>query len=121
MRVSQYDSLVKKGEWVRAPDFCLPVIPQRELSALTLGIIGAGTIGKRVSELARAFGMRVLFGATPGRTYAEARLSVQDLFSKSDVVSLHCTLSNDTERFINSESLSWLKKDAVLINVSRAA
>ena len=119
VRVSEYDTLVKQGAWVKSPDFSLPVIPQREVASLTLGIVGKGAIGSRVAELAGAFGMTVLFGETPGRNQGAGRVAIRELFGRSDIVSLHCMLSKDTERFVNAEKLAWLKPDALLVNVSR--
>ncbi len=121
VKVGEYSKLVHAGHWVRSPDFCLPAIPQREISTLTLGVVGVGTIGRRVAELGRAFGMKILLGATPGRTYKNdaERVSLSELVSKSDVVTLHCALSPETTKMISEDILGQFKTGSILINVAR--
>jgi phosphoglycerate dehydrogenase-like enzyme len=97
-----------------------------QLEGKTLGVIGFGTIGRRVAELAAAFGMRVLaftWGADDGRTAAAGvqRASIETLLTESDVVSLHLRLTADTERFLGPERLVLMKPTAFLINTARAA
>lgn len=122
-KVPPYDALVKNGEWEQAPDFCVPRYHAFELRGKTLGIIGRGRIGSRVAELAAAFGMTVLTGEVPGRTYAgeahTSRVGLPELCAAADFVTLHCPLTPQTERMIDSSFLKLMKRTALLINTSR--
>lgn len=107
--------------WAESPMFTRLDHPVFELSGKTLGIVGLGTIGRRVAELAQAFGMRVIALARDG---AESdgeipRLASERFFSEADAVSLHCPLTAENERFINSESIGRMKSGAFLINTGR--
>ena len=110
---------VKSGDWVTAADWTYVQKPLIELKNKTLGIIGFGRIGRRTAELARAFGMQVIYyGGRSGADWAEA-LSLQEVFERSDVVSLHCPLKPDNLGFVNKELLSRMKPTAFLLNTSR--
>ena len=119
--VGHHAQTVREGRWTRCPDFCYWDFPLVELSGLNLGIIGYGRIGQQVGRIARAFGMQVL--ATPSRsrrTEGEVRtVSLEQLLSESDVVSLHCPLTSETKGLINSARLALMKKSAFLLNTSR--
>lgn len=121
--ISRHDAAVKAGEWTRSPDWSFWKGPLVELAGKTLGVVGFGRIGRRVGELAHAFGMSVLAygprrGADPG--YAPfAWASLDDLFAKSDIVSLHCPLTADNRGFVNRQMLGRMRAGAVLINASR--
>ncbi len=125
MILSHYSKLaesfadVASGAWQRSIDFSMPRVGISELAGRTLGIIGFGSIGKKMAEIATAFGMRVLIAAIPGREYRESRPSIEDLFSESDIVSLHCAFSPATEKLVNAPRLARMKPEAILINVSR--
>jgi D-3-phosphoglycerate dehydrogenase len=99
--------------------------PAAELSALTLGIVGLGRIGGAVARRCRAgFGMPVLFNDVADVVVPDAaltRLEKEELFARSDVVSLHVPLTDLTHRMINAESLAWFRRGALLINTSRGA
>ena len=109
---------VKQGDWSRSPYFCLLDNPVMELAGKHLVIVGFGTLGQRFAELARAFGMKVSVAARPGTTSAERR-ALDDLLPEADVVSLHCQLSQQTEKLINAERLALIKPSALLINTAR--
>ena len=122
--VGEHDAAVHAGEWQRCPDFCFWKRPLLELSGLSMGIVGYGRIGRRVGEIARALGMRVLASARPERpvppaTATETWCSLEDLFATADVVTLHCPLTADNERFVNAELLARMKRSAFLINTAR--
>lgn len=117
--VTSFNQEVQSGAWVRSEDFCFHSRTTFELSGKVLGIVGYGTIGKRVAELARAFGMQVVIGNTPGREASSERLSLSELFQVSDFVSLHCALSEHTEGFVNKALLAQAKTSTVLINTGR--
>ncbi len=123
LHVGDHSTAVRAGDWIGAPDFCFWKSPLIELAGLSLGIVGCGRIGRRVAELAQAFGMRVIAtGPTrrelpPGVAWA----SRDELFAQADVVSLHCPLTADNERFVNAELLERMKASAFLINTARGA
>lgn len=122
-RVTLHDAAVKAGEWSRCPDFCFWKSGLTELSGKTLGIIGFGQIGRRVSEIALAFGMRVrAFTPHPKETSfgpGFAWASLEDVLAASDFVTLHCPLTPQTERMVNADFLRKMKPSAYLINTSR--
>ena len=97
----------------------------RELGSLTLGIVGAGSIGRAVIKRARGFGTRVLaYDIAPDSEFAAAwqveYVELDDLLSQSDVVSLHCSLNEGTRRLIDARRIALMKKDAYLVNTARA-
>jgi glycerate dehydrogenase len=114
---------VREGRWTRCPDFCYWDFPMLELDGLTLGIVGLGRIGRAVSELGVAFGMKVLAyhphacSAPPGARFVE----LDTLFAESDVISLHCPLTPHTANLVNAQRLSRMKPTALLLNTSRGA
>lgn len=114
---------VQAGEWVSSPDFYFSKGPQTELAGKTLGIVGYGTIGAKVAEIGKALGMKILaYRRTPSTElpFADFRyVSLQELLAQSDVVSLHCPLTSETERMINAETLALMKPGALLINTAR--
>ncbi len=109
---------VQQGEWSQSPFFCLLDNPVIELAGKHLVIVGYGTLGQRVAELAKAFGMRVSVAARPG-TQHTSRRPLDELLPEADVVSLHCQLSDDTAEMINAERLALMKPGAFLINTAR--
>tara|TARA_R110002096_G_scaffold29497_2_gene88723 strand:+ start:31481 stop:32434 length:954 start_codon:yes stop_codon:yes gene_type:complete len=118
--LSRYDTAVRRGEWQKSQDFCLMTYPLRELSTMTLGIVGYGALGKGVARLARNFGMRVIVSARPGTSDSEEdRVSFDALLRRSDVISLHCPLTPDTAGLFDAEAFSKMKSDAILINTAR--
>jgi glycerate dehydrogenase len=118
-----FNRAARDGRWSRSPFFVLPIFPVQQIAGKVLGIIGYGAIGKRVSEMARVFGMRVLVAKIPGRIYSKtkkvSRVSLNQLFKESDFVSLHTSLGPLTEKIINADALSKMKPTAFLINMSR--
>jgi glycerate dehydrogenase len=122
-RVGDHDAAVKAGEWTRSPDFCFWHSPPIELADLTMGIVGFGRIGRRVGELAHALGMKVAAHSPSRRGAPEwepfAWRDVLDLVAEADVVTLHCPLTADNERFVDRPLLSRMKPSAYLINTAR--
>ena len=116
--IPQYQAAIKKGDWQKSKEFCLLDYPIEELTGKTFGIIGYGELGKGVAKIAEAFGMRVLVAAR-NKTETPAGLSLAELLSQSDVVSLHCPLTAETENMIDKKELSMMKSNAVLINMAR--
>lgn len=112
----------RQGRWNSNPDFCYYDEPIRELAGKTFGIVGLGNIGKRVAQIALAFGMKVsAFTSKPAESLPKGiqKAELKDLFQTSDVISLHCPLTPDTRHLINKETLSWIRPDAILINTGR--
>jgi glycerate dehydrogenase len=121
--VGAHADAVRAGEWGRAPDFCFWKTPQIELAGKTMGLIGFGRIGRRVGELAHAFGMEVLAcsrsRAEPPSYQPFTWAALDELFTRSDVISLHCPLTAETSGLVNRQRLRLVKPGAVLINTSR--
>lgn len=119
--VGEHSRGVMAGDWVRSIDFCYWQYPQIELAGKTFGIIGMGKIGQAAGKLADAFGMKVLYHAHHARElpYPATFCSLEDLLAQSDVISLHCPLTDETAAIINSHTISMMKKDAILLNTAR--
>jgi glycerate dehydrogenase len=114
---------VKEGAWSASPDWCFWRHPLIELSGLKMGIVGFGRIGRKVGEIAHAFGMEVLASSrSRSRTPSSqpfAWMSVPEIFETADVVSLHCPETPETKGFVTSALLSRMKRSAVLVNTAR--
>lgn len=115
-RTGHHAQTVAEGRWSESADFCYWDFPLVELSGLTLGVVGYGAIGQATAEIGRAFGMKVLISS---RTPRDGFVSLDDLFAQSDVVSLHCPLTPETEGLINAARLRSMRRGAFLINTSR--
>jgi glycerate dehydrogenase len=111
---------VAAGQWQKAPDWCYTVAPVRELEGKTMGIIGYGNIGQRMSIIAQAFGMKVLYYSPGDKPWTpDERADLPTLFACSDVISLHAPLTADNEKFVNKGLLSKMKSTAIIINTAR--
>ena len=120
--VGEHAQSVSRGAWAKSVDFCYWNFPLVELAGLTMGIVGYGRIGRAVAKLASAFGMRVFVYdiATPTDLGGDvASVELDTLFSRSDIVSLHCPLTPQTENLVNRERLKLMKPSAFVINTSR--
>lgn len=120
--VGRHNELVKQGAWTNCPDFAFQETPQIELSEKVFGIVGFGDIGKETAKIAAAFGMQVLVHTrTPNpKDFPEVRfVTLDQLLAASDVVSLNCPLTPETERLMNTERLAKMKRSAYLINTGR--
>ncbi len=109
-------------KWVATPDFCYYDFTLTELAGKKLGLIGYGDIGKKVAQIAKAFEMEILVHKkTPMKEQEEGvtEVSLNEVLSQSDYLSLHCPLTPENEAFINKENISKMKKTAFLINTSR--
>ena len=113
---------VRDGRWSRSADFCYWDFPLLELDGLTLGIIGFGKIGREVAKIAQAFGLRVLIHSRTIPAELPARMEsvpLGELFSRADIVSLHCPLMPATNNLVNAPRLALMKPSALLLNTSR--
>jgi len=120
--VSYYAATVREGRWSASPDFCYYDHRMLELEGLTMGLVGFGAIAQRVAKLADAFGMKLLVHTrnTPKNLPAHAQyVGCDELFSRSDVVSLHCPLNEANQQMVNAARLGLMKSSAYLINTAR--
>jgi glycerate dehydrogenase len=119
----KYVDAVKAGEWQKSPVFSLLTFPTIELSGKKLGILGYGSIGQAVAQMARGFGMDILVAARPGAAgpIPQGRIELEQLLREADIVSLHCPLTPETRYLINERSLALMKPSAFLINTARGA
>lgn len=123
-QVGHHTHAVQDGKWSRCPDFCFWETPQMELAGKTIGIIGFGNIGRSVGRIAKAMNMHVLAynrsrhpeGAAIG-TYVD----LDTLLAQSDIVSLHCPLTEQTTGMINPSTIARMKDGAILLNTARGA
>lgn len=119
--VRQYDRCVRSGAWQRADNFCMLQYPIRELSAMTIGIVGHGELGGGVASVAPQFGMSVMIARRAGQKAVpdDGRSEFSDLLRQSDVVSLHCPLTDETRGLIGADEFKLMKPNAILINTAR--
>lgn len=117
-RLPQYQRDVAAGRWQRSAHFCLLDHPIWELAGRTLGIVGYGTLGRAVAEVARGFGMKVLVASRTGRAQAD-RVPLRELLPQADVLSVHCPLTAETRGLIGAHELSLMNPHALLINTAR--
>ena len=112
---------VRDGRWTRSADFCYWDASLTELDGLVLGVVGYGRIGRRVAQIARAFGMQVLASTRTPRSGEEdvTFVPLDDLFRRSDVITLHCPLTAETEHLVDARRLALAKPTAILINTGR--
>ncbi len=115
-----YIEETRNGNWAKSPVFTMLNHPFNEVYGKTIGIIGYGTIGKRVAEIAKAFGMKVLIGKRKGVEYHDIeRVEFDDLLSKADIISIHTPLSENTKNMFSMPEFEKMKRSAILINVAR--
>ena len=121
-RTEHYAIQNRSGRWAANPDFCYWDFPQMELAGKTFGIVGLGNIGRRVAEIALAFGMKVKAMTSKSQDLLPAgieKADLQTLLAAADVLSLHCPLTENTRHLINADTLRQMKPTAFLINTGR--
>ncbi len=118
-----YDEFVKSGAYANQEHFCCLDIPFEELDGKTYGIVGMGNIGKRVASIASSYGAKVIFYASSGHSDCTdyEQVDFDELLRRSDVISLHCPLSERTRDLFDKRAFEKMKKTAILINVARGA
>lgn len=116
-----YDDYVKSGQYSAQDRFSNFDVPYADLEGKVWGIIGMGNIGRRVAKIAEAFGCKVIFHSVTGKSTCTEyeQVSMDDLLAQSDILSLHCPLSELTRNLIDKEAFAKMKKTALLINVAR--
>jgi glycerate dehydrogenase len=120
--VGYHSNSVQKGRWSESEDWCYWDKPLIELDGLTMGIIGFGRIGKAAAKIANAFGMNVIANDAVTIESPPDWIKIVDqetIFRESDVISLHCPLTNENKEFVNSKKINLMKKSAYIINTSR--
>lgn len=117
-QVGHHAQTVRDGRWTASADFCYWDKPLVELAGLTLGVVGYGRIGRAVADLGRAFGMEILVYSRSEISGA-TKVSLDDVFRRSDVVSLHCPLTPETKGLVNRARVDLMKPGAFLLNTSR--
>lgn len=120
-KLPYYDNYVKSEKYVNDVSFTHFAKAFHELSGMTYGIIGLGNIGRRVADIAKAFGCRVIYYSTSGRNSQPGyeRVSFDELLEQSDIVSIHAPLDENTLGLMNKEAFAKMKKSAILLNVGR--
>lgn len=125
VRSAAHSTSVHNGDWVKCEDFCYTLGTLPELAGRTLGVVGMGSIGQRVARIGRAFGMNI--ASAHQRSMNEVSIHgvpiewmpLDSLLQQSDIITLHCPLTPDTNEMINAESLNLMKQEAILINTGR--
>ncbi|WP_303137973.1 D-2-hydroxyacid dehydrogenase [uncultured Eubacterium sp.] len=118
-KVGEYNKFVKDGGWIHSEKFS-PFKPMKEMDGRTLGIVGYGSIGKKVAKIAQAFDMKVLaYNRSPKKDECVRFVEMDELLEKSDIVSIHCPLNRDSEKMCNKDFFSKMKDGALFINTSR--
>ena len=121
-RTEHYAIQNRSGRWTENPDFCYWDYPHQELAGKTFGIVGLGNIGQRVAQIAQAFGMKVkalTSKAAEALPNGIEKVTIEELLATSDVLSLHCPLTDSTRHLINVATLQQMKSSAILINTGR--
>jgi glycerate dehydrogenase len=112
-----------EGKWAQSSDFSYSDFPLIELSGKTFGIIGFGSIGKKVADIATVFGMNIIAASRHQTDQSDRKnfiwAELNEVLEQADVVSIHCPLTTETKGLINAESLKRMKSSAFLINTSR--
>ncbi len=118
--VNKYNDFVQKGGWAQSPTFSVLCYPTDELKDKTIGIIGYGSIGRRVAEIALAFEMKVLiFTRTPKDDPRVKFVSFDELLRESDIVTPHCPLNEQSREMFNKDTFKKMKDGAFFINTAR--
>lgn len=122
-QVGHHSRAVHEGRWESCRDFCFWDYPLIELAGKTMGIVGFGRIGRTVARIAQALGMNILACANhPNPAYENESCryaSLEEVLAQSDVISLHCPLTKETEGLINRDTIGKMKDGVILLNNSR--
>ena len=122
-RPAQHHQAVVAGQWQAIGDFSFTLAPIHELAGKTIGIVGLGRTGRATAAIAAAFGMRVVASSrrqiNPLSNEDFEWLSVEQLFEQTDVVSIHCPQTDETQGFIDAKLLARMKSSSILINTAR--
>ena len=117
LHVGHHSRVVHEGKWSACRDFAFWDYPLMELQGKTFGIVGYGSIGKEVAKVAQAFGMKVLAYSRHGAE--EFHTELDELYAKSDIVSLHCPLTAENTGMINRDTIAKMKDGVIILNTAR--
>lgn len=120
--IAHYASENRNGRWTNSPDFCYMDNTLHEIASMSIGIYGLGSIGKKVAEVANAFGMKVYAVSSKEQSQLPAyveKLTLDEMLATCDIITLHCPLTDATKEMINAESLKKVKKGTILVNTGR--
>ena len=119
--INYYNEYVQNGGWEKSEIFTNNDQPFYEICRKTVGIIGLGNIGKEVAKIATAFGCEVVYYSTSGKNTNDTykNVSLEELLQKSDIISIHCALNEQTNNLLNKTNLNNLKDGAILLNLGR--
>ena len=115
----RYTESTGKGDWTRSPIFCYYPFPMQELAGKTFGLLGLGNIGKKVAKIAAALGMHVIYHTRTPKDEPYEYVSQKELFSRSDFLSLHCPMTEETREIVSKDTLALMKPSAHLFNTAR--
>ena len=117
LHVGHHSRVVHEGKWTACRDFAFWDYPLTELAGKTFGIVGYGSIGKATAKLAQAFGMKVLAYSRHGAE--DFHTELDELYAKSDIVSLHCPLTAENTGMINRDTIAKMKDGVIILNTAR--
>ena len=122
-QVGVHNTAVKSGEWSACKDFCFWHTPLKELTGKTIGFVGFGRIGQKTADIAEAFGMNVLaydiYETDQSHRKQFAYTDLETLLKTSDIISLHCNLTEQNKGMINKENMAKMKSNVLIVNTSR--
>ena len=119
-KIKEYDSFVKDGGWKNSDVFSPFIYSMSELAGKTIGIVGYGSIGRKVATIAKAFGMTVLaYNRSEKEDAGVQFVDFDTLVSSSDIVTVHCPLNNQSDKMFNYDTFSKFKKDSLFVNTAR--
>ncbi len=120
-KLSYYNAYVKNGDYCNCPSFCHVDNYFHEMKGKTWGIVGLGAIGRATAKLAEAFGAKIIYHSVSGKTYDVPYESVDfdTLLTRSDIITVHCPLMEQTKNMFDEQAFSRMKNTAVLVNVAR--
>lgn len=117
---AKYAQSVREGDWIKSRTFCYFPWETRELFGKTFGVYGYGSIGKATAKIADAFGMKVIIHTrTVPKDCPYEVVDGDEIFRRSDVLSLHCPLTDKTQKIVNARTLNLMKRSAVIVNTAR--
>lgn len=121
-RIADYNKYVENGNWQKSKTFAVLAYPTYELFGKTIGIVGMGSIGSAVGNIAKAFGMNVLYySRTPKENVCGEYANIDKLLAESDIVTVHCPLNKESQNLFNDNTFSKMKTGAYFVNTARGA